>query len=47
MLSNARRQVTRGFVNLYGRTLSTSTNIDDTALRDIRNTVFEVEEVLD
>ena len=44
---NARRKVPRGFANLYGHTLSTTINKDDTAFRDIRNTVLKFGEVLD
>ena len=47
MFSNARRKVAGGFANLYGRTLSTTINKDDTALRDIKNTVFKLGEVFD
>ena len=46
MLFNERRQMTRGLSNLFGRKLSTTINIDDTAVRDIRNMVFNLEKFL-
>ena len=47
MFLNARCKVARGFANLYGHTLSTTINKDDTALKDIRNTVFKFGVVFD
>ena len=46
MLFNACRQVARGLANVRVSKLSRATFMDDTALRDIRNTVFKFEKVL-
>ena len=40
-------KVARGLANERGRTLSTASITDDTALRDLRNTVFKIVKVYD